>query len=186
MLILIMTGLMDLFRRRPVWAGASAPPGTGPASARAPKLRCARAVSVASRRTRRPAEPGIRPAARDARVPAGRRFPAATQRTGGPVSADSRRRSTRTLSKHHRTHPARAPYHHSARPGGPAPIGLCTATRNACSAIQNRAERRFRAAGCGLGEARERAHIDHYRVVGRCALAERCGIRCAGTDLSIP
>lgn len=41
LLILIMRGLMDLFRRRPVWAGASAPPGTGPASARAPKLRCA-------------------------------------------------------------------------------------------------------------------------------------------------
>ena len=54
LLVLIMTGLMDLFRRRPAWAGAPVPPGTRPASARAPKLRCAPlAVSVASRRTGR-------------------------------------------------------------------------------------------------------------------------------------
>ena len=53
LLILIMTGLMDLFRRRPVWAGASVPPGTGPASARAEASLRALAVSVASRRTRR-------------------------------------------------------------------------------------------------------------------------------------
>jgi DNA-binding CsgD family transcriptional regulator len=62
---------MDLFRRRPVWAGASAPPGTGPASARAPKLRCApsrlasRPGGQGSRRSRAsglpPGTPGSRP-----------------------------------------------------------------------------------------------------------------------------
>ena len=71
LLILIMTGLMDLFRRRPVWAGASAPPGTGPASARAPKLRCApsrlasRPGGQGARRSRAsglpPGTPGSRP-----------------------------------------------------------------------------------------------------------------------------
>ena len=94
LLILLMTGLMDLFQRRPVWAGASAPPARASQRPRAEASLRALAVSVASRRTGRPAEPGIRPAARDARVPAGWRFPAATQRTGGPVSADSRRRVT--------------------------------------------------------------------------------------------
>ena len=71
LLVLIMTGLMDLFRRRPVWAGASAPPATGPASARAPKLRCApsrlasRPGGQGSRRSRAsglpPGTPGSRP-----------------------------------------------------------------------------------------------------------------------------
>jgi len=55
---------MDLFRRRPVWAGASAPPGTGPASARAPKLRCA-----PSRLASRPAD----------RAPGGAGHPACRQ-----------------------------------------------------------------------------------------------------------
>jgi hypothetical protein len=71
LLILIMRGLMDLFRRaRPVWAGASAPPGTGPASARAPKLRCApprlasRPVGQGARRSRASGLPAGTPGSR--------------------------------------------------------------------------------------------------------------------------
>jgi len=85
LLILIMTGLTDLFRPRaglgrrfsPARHGASQRP-------RAEASLRALAVSVTSRRTGRPAEPGIRPAARDARIPAGMAVPcrnAARRRT---------------------------------------------------------------------------------------------------------
>ncbi len=119
LLILIMTGLMDLFRRRPVWAGASAPPGTGPASDRAPKLR------------------------RDAGTPGPGRM-AVPCRNAAHRRTRQRRRSVPVHANAFETPPCApgaGPYHHSVRPGGLAPTGLCTATRNACSAIQNRAER---------------------------------------------
>src|ERR1700733_9385829 len=59
------------------------------------------AVSVASRRTGRPAEPGIRPAGRDARVPAGWRFPAERSAPADPsaptVGAGPRERLRNTV-----------------------------------------------------------------------------------------
>jgi hypothetical protein len=94
LLILIMRGLMDLFRRRPVWAGASAPPGTGPASARAPKLRCApsrlasRPVGQGTRRSRASGLPAGTPGSR----PDGGSLPNAAHRR------TRQRRSTRTPS----------------------------------------------------------------------------------------
>ena len=139
LLILIMTGLMDLFRRRPVWAGASAPPGTGPASARAPKLRCA-----PSRLASRPGGQGAR-RSRASGLPPG--TPGSRPDGGSlPNAAHRRTRQRRQSAPVHANAfetppcaPGADPYHHSARPGGLAPTGLCTATRNACSAIQNRA-----------------------------------------------
>jgi hypothetical protein len=51
------------------------------------------------------------------------------------------------------------------RPCGPAPIGLRTATRNACSAFQNRTERcRFRARSELAGLPRSSVQIDHSRA----------------------
>ena len=142
LLILIMTDLMDLFRRRPVWAGASAPPGTGPASARAPKLRCA-ASRLASRPggqgARRSRASGLPPGTPGSR-PDGGSLPqrSAPADPSAPTAGAGPRERFRNITVRTRRG---APYHHSARPGGPAPIALCTATRNACSAIQNRAER---------------------------------------------
>jgi hypothetical protein len=122
------------------------------ASARAPKLRCA-----PSRLASRPGGAG-HPARRQGRPGPGRTTVpcrnAAHRRT-------RQRRSTRTLSKHHRAHPARAPYHHSAQPGGPAPTGLCTATRNACSEIQNRSDRRIGICHCLARCGRRGAQITH-------------------------
>lgn len=143
LLILIMRGLMDLFRRRPVWAGASAPPGTRPASARAPKLRCApsrlasRPVGQGARRSWASGLPARTPGSR----PDGGSLPNAAHRR-----TRQRRQSAPVHANAFETPPSAPgadPYHHSARPGGLAPTGLCTATRNACSAIQNRADRRL-------------------------------------------
>ena len=61
-----------------------------------------------------------------------------------------RRRPARTLSKHHRAYLARPSITTAPRPGGPAPIGLRTATRNACSAFQNRAAESERLTVAGL------------------------------------
>ena len=147
-------------------------PGTGPASARAPKLRCAPS-RLASRPggqgARRSRASGLPPGTPGSRPDGGSRRNAAHRRTR---QRDSRRRPTRTLSKHHRAHPALAPYHHSAGPGGLAPTGLCTATRNACSAIQNRAERRFRSGGYPLVRGGRRARDNRL-----CAAARHPGRR---------
>ena len=145
LLTLIMRGLMDLFRRRPVWAGASAPPGTGPASARAPKLRCApsrlasRPVGQGARRSRASGLPAGTPGSR----PDGGSLPNAAHRR-----TRQRRQSAPVHANAFETPcaPGADPFHHSARPGSLAPTGLCTAARNTCSAIQNRSDRRFSAA----------------------------------------
>jgi hypothetical protein len=134
LLILIMRGLMDLFRRRPVWAGASAPPGTGPASARAPKLRRA-----PSRLASRPGGQGAR-RSRASGLPTG--TPGSRPDGGSlPNTAHRRTRQRRQSAPVHANAfetppcaPDADPYHHSARPGGLAPTGLCTATRNAAAA----------------------------------------------------
>ena len=171
LLILIMRGLMDLFRRRPVWAGASAPPGTGPASARAPKLRCA-----PSRLASRPCRQGRPGSGRMA-------VPCRTQRTGGPVSADSRRRSTRTPSKHHRAHPARTPYHHSARPSGLAPTGLCTASRQDYAQQRETPAQQFKIAQIELARPMSSVVIDVGTRRSACSAVERVARRESGRDL---
>ena len=55
---------------------------------------------------RAPGGPGMRPAARDAPVPAGWRLPAATRRTGGPVGAGPRERFRSTTVRTRRGPPS--------------------------------------------------------------------------------
>ncbi len=87
---------------------------------------------------------GTRPAARDAPVLSRMAVSCRTRHTDGPSAPVHV-----NASEHHRAHPARPHITTASRPGGPSPIGLRTATRNAWSAFQNRAERRI-----GRGERR--------------------------------
>jgi hypothetical protein len=99
---------------------------------------CPAAASRQRSSAERPADPGDRPAARGCAGPGRIAVPchnAARWRI-------RRRRTIRTLSERYRVHPAQ-PSITTAPALRPAPIGLRTATRNACSAFQNRVERRI-------------------------------------------
>ena len=93
--------------------GANTPDGQGhpPAAGSRQDLRCA------------PRGPGIRPAAIDTPVPAGRRYPTATQRTGRPAGAGPHARLGRTTARTRRDASSRQ--HTGPPPGGNARCAYC-------------------------------------------------------------